>query len=637
MSAEVSLVFPPLVQSNFGAYFPATATLAAYLSQNQISCQQEDLNERFALFLLQDEVIESFVQGCVGRDLQPLPEEMPAVAARLLRQQKHLLFDEQGRHRFRDDKPGPGHLLSYIAKPCLIDMPLQTCLNQEQSEWPNSDIYERFFEASGYVNDLPQSVRLVGISVPMGPQLLPALMLAGHVKRTRPQVRVVLGGPTMSLMSDSMRGLLLSRCPEVDLIVRYEGERPLTALVQQIQADAWSPQTVPGVSCMQGEQMVDCPAEPGPALDELPFAEYDPRIVNRLADPELGIIQARGCYWGGCAYCDFVELYAGSKRYRTRAPRRFVDGLELQVERYGVRSFTFITESIPPGFARRVSTEIINRKLEISWNSFAMVDRQFDRELLDLMRRSGCEYLVIGLESMDDRVLELVNKRARREDNIRFLKDGRDAGIRLHVNLIADLPSTSYADAMASLAEMENLVECCASVFAFPFEATRSSAVGRNPGKYLLQAREPEAVSGQGEFATNHLPVIDQAMSPEERAEVHAAYSRFGQQFNEWWGQDTSAFAMPNQLVDDPEVHLAHEYVDTLVVEDGVQCYHWGMRQLFKMPPGWDRIIELAREMGWFRPSTFVDRFSPRSVGESLLGQMAEHALLLRRNGAVEQ
>jgi hypothetical protein len=631
MDYSVSLVFPPLVQSNFGAYYPSTATLAAYLSQNQISCLQEDLNEKFAIFLLRDEVIESFVKGRVGRDLQPRPDEMPAVAARLLQQQKHLLFDEQGRHRFRDDKPGPGHLLSYLAKPCLIDLPLPTCLDQDQSEWPNSDIYERFFDTCGYLRNLPRSVRLIGISVPMGPQLLPALMLARHIKKARPQVHVVLGGPTMSLMSDSMRGLLLSRCPEVDLIVRFEGERPLTTLAQQIQADKWSPQTVPGVSCMHAGQMIDCPAEPGPALDELPFAEYDPVILSRLADPELGIIQARGCYWGGCAYCDFVELYAGDTRYRTRAPRRFVDGLELQIERHGVRSFTFITESIPPGFARRVSADIIDRNLELSWNSFAMVDRQLDRELLDLMRRSGCEYLVIGLESMNDRVLELVNKRARREDNIRFLKDGRDAGIRLHVNLIADLPSTSYADAMASLAEMESLVDCCASVFTFPFEATRSSAVGRNPGKYQLQAREPEDFSGQGEYATNHLPVVDQAMSPAQRAEVHAAYSSFGQRFNEWWGQDTAPFAMPDQLADDFELHLAEEYVDTLEAEDGVQCYHWGMRQLFKMPPGWQRILELARDMGWFRPSAFVDRFNPRSVGESLLSQMADHALLLRR------
>ena len=57
---------------------------------------------------------------------------------------------------------------------------------------------------------------LVGISVPMGPQLVPSLLLASHLKAARPQVKVVLGGPTLSLMDTTeIESLLLNPPDEV--------------------------------------------------------------------------------------------------------------------------------------------------------------------------------------------------------------------------------------------------------------------------------------------------------------------------------------------------------------------------------------------------------------------------------------
>jgi hypothetical protein len=185
---------------------------------------------------------------------------------------------------------------------------------------------------------------------------------------------------------------------------------------------------------------------------------------------------------------------------------------------------------------------------------------------------------------------------------------------------------------MDSLQQMRDLADCCASTFAFPFEATRSSAIGRDPHRYHLQPAAPEELSGQGEFASNHLPVIDQAMTPEQRHRVHAAYSEFGQQFSEWWGQDRTRFATSEQLDDGTTVRLADEYLDIFDTSDGIRCYHWGMRQLFQMPPGWDRIISMVREMGCFKPSEFVKRFTPPAVGEQLLEQMTEHSILLRQD-----
>src|SRR6266571_3605499 len=112
--------------------------------------------------------------------------------------------------------------------------------------------------------------------------------------------------------------------------------------------------------------------------------------------------------------------------FRGRRPENFVDEIEWLIDQSGIRRFRFITESIPPAFARRACRLLLNRGIHLRWHSFAMVDRRFDRDLLALMVEAGCDHLTIGLETMNARVLKLVHKSADREENLRFLRDARE-------------------------------------------------------------------------------------------------------------------------------------------------------------------------------------------------------------------
>jgi len=453
-----------------------------------------------------------------------------AAAARWAARGQSRFFDEAGRHRFGFGAPF-GHAVAALAVPYRIDPDRAEILAPQSS--PAAAVYERFFVDSGVAASIPESVVLAGISAPMGPQLVPALLLARHLKAWRPQLRVVLGGPSLSVMADEDLAELLLVHPEVDCAVRFDGEYPLLELTRQALAQDWRPQSVAGVSCRDGQEVVHIAPGPGPNVNQLPAPLYDRAAVARLSEPRLGVTQARGCYWGKCDYCDFVELFEGSAPFRGRHAGNFVDELQQLRDELGARRFYFITESIPPAFARKASQLIIDRRLDIAWHSFAMVDRRFDAELLELMKASGCDGLTIGLETMTTRVLRLVHKSATREENIRFLQDARKAGISLTVNLIVDLPTTTFAEAMATLQDMETLTDCVDHITVFPFEATRSSNVGRDPGQFGLLVNQSSAPSGQAQYALNHLRNIDPAMTDKQRAEALRRYRQFADSVNQ--------------------------------------------------------------------------------------------------------
>jgi hypothetical protein len=523
----VALIFPPLIESSFGSFFPSTAVLSAFLKDHGIATVQYDLNQEFAGFLMGDRMLADLG---AGRIPGVIANSAVAGVARWAARNKGRLFDERGRLRGRPGGDGEfGYVAEMLSQPFHLDADAGDA-SRLQDRHP-ADAYHRFFTETGIAGRLPAEVGLVGVSVPMGPQLLPALLLAAHLKDVRPDVRLVLGGPTLSLMDESDLATLLRTNRAVDCVVRFDGEFPLLELAEQVIAGRWAPEGVPGVSCVRGDEVAHTPPAPGPDLNRLPPPDYPPAALDGLAEPILAVIQARGCYWGKCDYCDFVELFHGSPPFRGRRPDNFVDEIEGMVERTGIRRFRFITESIPPAFARRACELIVERGLKVRWSSFAMVDRRFDRDLLALMVEAGCDFLVIGLETTNTRVLQLVHKSADREENLRFLRDAREVGMRLTINLIPDLPTTTYDEAMSSLADVEMLADCIEQISIFPFEPTRSSNVGRHPERFGLVPAGRQG-AGMTQYALNHLDSVDPAMTDEERAEVIRRYSGFAAAVN---------------------------------------------------------------------------------------------------------
>ena len=156
-----------------------------------------------------------------------------------------------------------------------------------------------------------------------------------------------------------------------------------------------------------------------------------------------------------------------------------------------------------------------------------MVDPKFDLETLLVMAQSGCGSLTIGVETVIDRVLKLVKKRATLKDTLLFFENCKKAKIKLHINLIPNLPTTTKDEAMAALKILKETQEDDWNYSILPFEATRSSEIGRNPDSFGLKVVERRDInSEQAQFNANHLDVVDSAMQSNELQEVLHEYRR---------------------------------------------------------------------------------------------------------------
>jgi radical SAM superfamily enzyme YgiQ (UPF0313 family) len=147
--------------------------------------------------------------------------------------------------------------------------------------------------------------------------------------------------------------------------------------------------------CLQQRYLAP-PSAPTPPRREL----YKGRHYLPISLLQFG----RGCTQG-CTYCAVTASSAG------RHIHREVKDVIQDVEAQDRRSLFFVDDNLVADHqaAKELFKALI--PLKVRWVSQASLDMTEDRELMDLMARSGCLGHVIGFESLDPRNLAAVGKK----------------------------------------------------------------------------------------------------------------------------------------------------------------------------------------------------------------------------------
>ncbi len=145
----------------------------------------------------------------------------------------------------------------------------------------------------------------------------------------------------------------------------------------------------------------------------------------------LPVMTSRGCPYN-CAFCSVTKMFG--RRYRFRSPEKIVDELEqaMALKRW---FFTFFVDDNFIANRRRAKELMrlmIERKVTPRWSAQVRVEVAKDDEMLDLMRRSNCRFVYVGLESINPETLKLYNKHQSLEDIERCIRKLHAHKIRIH-------------------------------------------------------------------------------------------------------------------------------------------------------------------------------------------------------------
>jgi anaerobic magnesium-protoporphyrin IX monomethyl ester cyclase len=280
-----------------------------------------------------------------------------------------------------------------------------------------------------------------------------ALKLVKIVKEACPDCITIAGGPHVTFWDDKA----LEECPELDIVVRREGEITMLEIVQKIEADK-SYDDVLGTTVRKEGKIVKNPDRPYiEDLDGLPFPARHLWPMERLKEYEdiLYLATSRGCvYW--CEFCTTVRMHG--RKYRMRSPKNVVDELEFLHKTYGAKKFTFCDDAFTVDQPRTeaLCSEILQRGLKIEWNCGTRVD-MITKDLLMKMKEAGCISVWFGVESGTQQVLDAMKKGITPELTIKVLGWVRELGLKPVPNVILGFPGETKKSAWKTIKFVEKI------------------------------------------------------------------------------------------------------------------------------------------------------------------------------------
>ena len=233
-------------------------------------------------------------------------------------------------------------------------------------------------------------------------------------------IPVVVGGSHVTFMADEA-------LEHVDYVARGEGgEELMLELVEALEGRR-ELSSIAGLSFHRDGEVVHNPPRARRAdLDGLPHPDLS-LIVGADKLNTTPIMTSWGCPFA-CNFCSVTAMFGRKYRFRS------AEDVIAEIAEKRPRRIFFYDDNMAADRKRlkKLLSMMIERGLVIPWSAQVRTDVARDPELLDLMRRSGCELVYLGLESVNQATLDAFKKSQSVADIERAIKVLHEYGIRSH-------------------------------------------------------------------------------------------------------------------------------------------------------------------------------------------------------------
>jgi len=294
---------------------------------------------------------------------------------------------------------------------------------------------------------------LVGMTTCFG-QLFGNIALARALRRLVPDIRIVLGGSTIS---DRVGPSILEVFSnEIDFIIQGEGEQPLVALIDALrQGDGTVPEAAgilvrPGV----GRPMAAATLSEVADMDSLPVPDFD-EYVRRATEGDiewlLPIEGSRGCWWDRTkrsnnpkATCYFCNLNVQWNGYRQKSEKRIVAELSELSQRYKNLDIFFLDNIMRANGAIELAEGI--KRLSSQFRIFYEFRANLKPIEFVALWEAGLRDVQFGIEALSTSLLRRIGKGTTAIQNLQAMRLCAEFSVANGANLIFDFPGATQED-----------------------------------------------------------------------------------------------------------------------------------------------------------------------------------------------
>lgn len=289
---------------------------------------------------------------------------------------------------------------------------------------------------------IPDNGDVYGITATT-PQFEAACKISGLIKDQNKDSLVVLGGVhgTCAAADSMLYGFF-------DAVVVGEGEH---TFLEMLRNKTWA--NVPGLWYMG----INGPTASAPRIFEKNIDNFEhPRIdsidyesyhcgVFTTDDGDMvrgaQIITSRGCP-SNCSFCCSPFLY--KRKVRFHSPE-YIDSWVNYLNDFGYNNFYVVDDTVLLKPSRLEGVCNVFKKYNSRWRACIRGDAATPKNM-KMLYDSGCRQVDIGVETGSQKILDLMQKGEKVEDNAKAIKLAHEVGIKVKSCLIVGLPGETQED-----------------------------------------------------------------------------------------------------------------------------------------------------------------------------------------------
>jgi len=323
---------------------------------------------------------------------------------------------------------------------------------------------------------------LIGISVKTFQHFRLAMLLSREIKSTT-NSKVVLGGPLINIYGKE----IFSRFPIVDYMIIGDGQLPLLQLIEYLEGRI-AIEDVPNLIYRQNGGIKSNARKFFPIEEQdIPYFPEDLIAFYRGGRNKRLVLPyqiSRGCAYS-CSFCDYK---LGNPFLEFKSHRKVVTEIKEMKERYQSNAFHFCDDAINCSYEYldKLCDIILEDRLGIVWVSYARADN-LDKKILHKMKKSGCLFLAVSIESGSDRILKDIKKGFTIQQASSVLQNLHKEGIHNSISILVGYPHETEEDIAKTVEFIKTHSEYIDKVRIASLKITRDTPLYNNPEKFGIE------------------------------------------------------------------------------------------------------------------------------------------------------
>lgn len=292
-----------------------------------------------------------------------------------------------------------------------------------------------------------------------------SLAVARRVKELSPRTVTVFGGANCE---DTQGEALHRNFDFVDYVVRGEGELAFPGLLRSLRAEGPAPATIGGLCWRDegGTSIYNRAANKPLSTDAMVLPHYDEYFerfakseARRWVEPRLVIEGARGCWWGEKHHCTFCGLNGASMMFRSKRPSQFFDDIVTLAERHRVLDMLVVDNILDMAYLDSLLPQITEAGIDLRLMFEIKANLRYEQ--LEILAKAGVVCVQPGVESLNTKVLKIMDKGVSGCLNVRMLRDAESLGLTVIWNYLYGFPGETDDDYVPIIDQFPALHHLC--------------------------------------------------------------------------------------------------------------------------------------------------------------------------------